>query len=99
MNLGTGFQFCFGKYILVFKHLDGFWLYEGSGGIHHGPHVGKTTFFCLGNPVIGIAVSIENHFLMFFQCFLDQSIYSFVKIRSSLQFVRHFFQYICHRGI
>ena len=99
VNLGARFQFYFCQYVLTFKDFDCLRIYERSSGIYHCFYIWKATAFCLSNPFVGITVSVEDNFLMFFQCLLDESIDSRIKVCSTGKFVCHAFQNISNSGV
>lgn len=58
LNMGAG-RIVYQELTRITKEIE-------DGTFFENPALKKATFFCLGNPVIGIAISVEDHLLMFF---------------------------------
>ena len=87
LDLRPGFQLGAGKYAKVLKKLHRLLFGQNRDRVHHGLDIGKAAALRLLDPLIRVAVSIEDDALMLGSVFFDQIVNRHVEVFRLLQYV------------
>ena len=88
----------FRKHVVRLKQRDDFTAGEYRQRIHRVFHIGESAAFSFTHPLVGIAVTVEHHFVLpvLGVGLFDDALDCLVLVGRFLQFIRKFGQYLCH---